>query len=137
MERQLAALELIRTAGDPLREGDVLRSLSRYHWFTGDGKEAAATAAEAVALLERLEPSPELARAYSNLSQLRMLAFDSKEAIAWGERALELAEHFGVEETAVHALTNIGAAQRYPEGEQNRLATLEESLAPGQGRGTR
>jgi DNA-binding CsgD family transcriptional regulator/tetratricopeptide (TPR) repeat protein len=128
VERQRAALALIRTAGDPLREGDALRSLSRYHWFSGEGTDAEATGGEAVALLERLEPSPELARAYSNLSQLRMLAYDREKAIAWGERALALAERFEVEETAVHALANIGAAQRGLGDEDARRATLEESL---------
>jgi DNA-binding CsgD family transcriptional regulator/tetratricopeptide (TPR) repeat protein len=128
VERQRAALTLFRAAGDPLREGDALRALSRYHWFAGRGQEAEAAGAEAVALLERLEPSPELARAYSNLSQLRMLAFDTEEATAWGERALKLAERFGAEETAVHALTNIGSAQRSPGGEDSRQATLEDAL---------
>jgi DNA-binding CsgD family transcriptional regulator/tetratricopeptide (TPR) repeat protein len=128
VRRQLVALELIRAAGDPLREGDVLRSLSRYHWFAGDGAAAERTGAEAVALLEQLDPSPELARAYSNLSQLRMLAYETEEAIAWGERALELAERFGAEETAVHALTNIGSSRRSTGEAEARRTTLEEAL---------
>ena len=53
----------------------------------------------------------ELARAYSGLSQLAMLAEDADEAFAWGERALELAVRLGDDETRAHALVNIGTAQ--------------------------
>jgi DNA-binding CsgD family transcriptional regulator/tetratricopeptide (TPR) repeat protein len=126
--RQRDALALIRAGGDALREGDALRSLSRFHWLAGDGRAAEASGAEAVALLEALGASPELARAYSNLSQLRMLAHDTEGGIAWGERALELAERFGVTETAVHALTNIGSAERFLGLERSGRAKLEESL---------
>ena len=126
--RQRDALALIRAGADPLREGDALRSLSRFHWFAGDGRAAEASGAEAVALLEGLDPSPELARAYSNLAQLRMLAHDTEDAIVWGERALELAERFDDTETAVHALTNVGSAERFLGHEGSGRAKLEESL---------
>ena len=127
--RQRDALALIRAGADPLRGRDALRSLSRFHWFAGDGRAAEASGAEAVALLEGLDPSPELARAYSNLAQLRMLAHDTEDAIVWGERALELAERFDDTETAVHALTNVGSAERFlgHEGSGPRQ-DLEESL---------
>ena len=128
VERQRLALELIRTTADLQREGDTLRALSRYYWFAGQGDRAEAAGAEAVALLERLDPSPELARAYSNLSQLRMLTHDTGGAIDWGERALGLAERFGDTEIAVHALANIGSAERFLGRERSGRDKLEESL---------
>jgi hypothetical protein len=51
-----------------------------------------AVAVEAVTILEDLAPGPELAMAYSNRSQLHMLADESQDAIIWGSRAIELAE---------------------------------------------
>jgi hypothetical protein len=66
--------------------------------------------------------------AYSNLSQLAMLAGNTDEAVAWGGRAIELAERLGQTEILVHALNNVGAAElcaRWPAG----LPMLERSLA--------
>ncbi len=126
--RQRDALALFEAIDDPLRQGDALRRLSRFYWFSGQGAEAEASAVQAVALLEEQAPSAELARAYSNLSQLRMLAHDTETAIAIGTQALELAEQFGVTEAAVHALTNIGSAERFQGHEEAGRAKLEEAL---------
>jgi ATP/maltotriose-dependent transcriptional regulator MalT len=81
-----------------------------------------------VELLEGLAPGPELAMAYSNLSQLAMLAGNFDGALPWGGRAIELAEALGQTEILVHALNNVGTAemcQGRPEGQR----TLERSLA--------
>ena len=64
--------------------------------------------------------------AYSNLSQLRMLADDLAGAREWGERAIALAERLGETEILVHALNNVGSAElRHGHG----AAKLERSLA--------
>jgi hypothetical protein len=66
--------------------------------------------------------------AYSNLSQLAMLAGNTDEAVAWGARAIELAERLGQTEILVHALNNVGTAEMQasrPAGQP----TLERSLA--------
>ena len=63
---------------------------------------------EAIELLERLPAGHELAMAYANISQRRMVAEDTAEAIAWGNRALELARSLGDTEAEVYALSNIG-----------------------------
>ena len=49
--------------------------------------------------------------AYSNASQLAMLAGDVGEAIECGELAIALAERLGETEILVHALNNVGAAE--------------------------
>ena len=82
-----AAMEEHRSAGDQRREGDAHRWLSRLAWFAGDGAEADDEARLAVELLVPLGPGRELAMAYSNYSQLRMLSSDDPGAIEWGMHA--------------------------------------------------
>ena len=48
--------------------------------------------------------------AYSNLSQLRMLADDTSEALLWGHKAIALARTLGNREVESHALNNVGTA---------------------------
>ena len=79
-----AALAIWRDAGDTLKIGENLRWLSRLSWYVGRNTEAEAFACEALATLETMPPGPQLAMAYSNLSQLRMLADDRDEAIRLG-----------------------------------------------------
>jgi DNA-binding CsgD family transcriptional regulator/tetratricopeptide (TPR) repeat protein len=118
LEEAIAAQE---EAVERSPDGDMLRLLSRFYWFGGRNADAEATARAAV------DASPEgvhLARAYSNLAQLRLLAYECEPAIELGRRALELAD----DEVAVHALTNIGSAQVLAGSEAEGRATLEESL---------
>jgi DNA-binding CsgD family transcriptional regulator len=128
LEARLRALAEHRLRGDRLREGDAHRWASRLRWFLGENEAAEQEARAALDLLERLPPGPELAMAYSNMSQLRMLARDSEAAIAWGERAIALAERLGEDEILVHALNNVGTA-RFQAGDLQGLAALERSLA--------
>jgi DNA-binding CsgD family transcriptional regulator/tetratricopeptide (TPR) repeat protein len=108
LERAIAAY---RELGDDEAVGRCTRCLSRFHWFAGDGVAARRTARDAIAILEPLGPSVELARAYSGLSQLAMLAESTGDALAWGERALELAVALRDESTRAHALTNLGTTR--------------------------
>ena len=94
-----------------LAVGRCTRILSRFHWYAGRRGTARRTARAAVAILEREGESVELARAYSGLSQLAMLAEQREEAIAWGGRALALATRLGDESTRAHALINVGSAR--------------------------
>lgn len=96
---------------DAAAVGRCTRVLSRLHWYAGDGATARAKGLEAVAILESLGESIELARAYSGFAQLEMLAQDLAEAIEWGHRALALATKLGDENTRAHALVNIGSAE--------------------------
>ena len=75
-ESQRLALAEHEAAGDRLRQGDAHRWLSRLAWFSGDGPTAETEARLAIELLEPLGPTTELAMAYSNRSQLCMLADD-------------------------------------------------------------
>jgi DNA-binding CsgD family transcriptional regulator/tetratricopeptide (TPR) repeat protein len=101
--------------------------MSRLTWFLGRTIEAEGHGIEAVAILENLPPSPELAMAYSNRAQLHMLADENQQAVLWGSRAIELAQELGATETLVHALNNVGTAELIAHEEQGRIK-LEESL---------
>ncbi|HET9819713.1 MAG TPA: AAA family ATPase [Rhodanobacteraceae bacterium] len=128
-----SALALWRETGDLLKAGDAMRSLSRLHWFHG-GQTAAARdhARNAIATLETLQPGRELAMAYSNLSQLHMLAMEIGPSLDWGNKALALAIALGDRETEIHALNNIGTAELDAGDEEAGRADLERSLALAQ-----
>lgn len=121
------AVAIRHQLGDREREGDNLRWLSRVSYGLARPSEAAAYAAEAVALLESLPPGPELAMAYSNRAQLHMLAQEDQEATNWGSRAIDLAQKLGATETLVHALNNVGTAEIFAH-QKNGWSKLEESL---------
>jgi DNA-binding CsgD family transcriptional regulator len=105
------AIEIHTELEDASAVGRCTRVMSRFHWYAGDGAAARRRARQAVAILEPLGESRELARAYSELSQLAMLAEDLDETVLWGERALDLAVELGDESTRAHALVNLGAAR--------------------------
>jgi DNA-binding CsgD family transcriptional regulator/tetratricopeptide (TPR) repeat protein len=124
---QEKALECHRRLGDRRGEGDALRSLSRLLFFAGRTMEGEPIALQAVELLERLPAGHELAMAYGNVSQRRMVVEDAEAAAAWGTRALELARRLDDTEALVYALTNLGAAELRAGGRAGQLK-LEEAL---------
>jgi predicted ATPase len=121
------ALEIHREHGDLPKEGDTLRLISRLLVCIGRTEEAAAAAAEAVAVLEQLPPGRELARAYSARSHVSMLASDDEDTIAWGSRAIDLAEHAGDTYALVNALNNVGVVEA-ERGIAEGWSKLERSL---------
>jgi DNA-binding CsgD family transcriptional regulator/tetratricopeptide (TPR) repeat protein len=129
------AIRIHRDLGDEEAVGRCTRALSRFYWFAGEGAPARAKALEAIAILAPLGESIELARAYSGLSQLAMLAQDTEHAFAWGNRALELATRFRDEATRVHALVNIGTARM--QLDSGETAALLEAHAVADASGNR
>jgi predicted ATPase/DNA-binding CsgD family transcriptional regulator len=127
LEARQGALECYRALGDRVREGDSLRWLSRLLWCVGRSPEARTAAFEAVELLEGLSAGRELAMAYSSVSQLCMIAEEYEAALAWGRRALELAERLGDSEVLTHALTNVGVTE-VRTGAAEGMELLERSL---------
>jgi hypothetical protein len=88
-------------------EGNALRVLSEYLWCPGRVAESAEAARQSVAVLERVEPGRELGLAYAQLSFLGTVAHNREERVAWGTRALELAQRLGDEELLVSALSRL------------------------------
>ncbi len=131
---QLEALKCHRRSGDRLDEGNALRALSRLLFFAGRASEAEPLVLEAIELLERLPAGHELAMSYANVSQRRMVVQEEKEAVAWGNRALELARALGDTETEAYALSNIAAAEFRSDSDAGRLK-LEAALELAQRHG--
>lgn len=122
------ALALWRDTGDLRQAGDCLRWLSRVSWFLGHGADADRFGREAVDTLQAFPGTTEQAWAYSNLAQLRMLAGDGDEALAWATRAIEAARSIGSVDVECHALNNRGTT-RLNAGDMSGRTDIEMSLA--------
>ncbi len=121
------ALELWRELGVTNREGDLLRWISRLHWWLGHSEKAVENGLAAVEVLSSVPRSKELAMAYSNLAQIFMLAQDADAAEGWATRAITVAREFDDQNTLAHALNNLGST-RLRVGDTGGYALLEESL---------
>ena len=127
LEARRAAVRAWESLGNRSRVGENLRWQSRVASAAGLRTEAERSAHAAVEVLESLPPGHELAMAYSNLSQLFMLANEGEAAVAWGRRALDLGRRLGDDEATSHALNNVGTA-RAMLGEDDGPVLLRESL---------
>ncbi|TPI18846.1 AAA family ATPase [Mesorhizobium sp. B4-1-1] len=121
MEAQGRARQLRQALGDRLKEGDSLRCLSRFAYLLGDREAADRFGEQAVELLETAPDSAELAMAYSNLSQLAMLAERLEDTLSLGGKAAELAERLNRADILCHALNNVGAAGQWLDFPKGRL----------------
>ncbi len=127
------AVKLWQQTGHMEIVGDEFRWLSRLYWFDGNKGQAEKYAGEAIAILESLPAGKELAMAYSNRSQLHMLAEENDAAIQWGKKAFELADQLHEIEITIHALTNLGSAELLMGEEEGRIK-LEHALQLAQER---
>jgi predicted ATPase/DNA-binding CsgD family transcriptional regulator len=125
------AVDRWRQIGNLNQLGDDFRWLSRLYWFDGNKEQAEKYASEAIAILEPLPAGKELAMAYSNRSQLHMLAEENEAAIHWGHKALQLADQLHEIEITIHALTNLGSAELLTGDEEGRIK-LERALKMAQ-----
>jgi DNA-binding CsgD family transcriptional regulator/tetratricopeptide (TPR) repeat protein len=124
-----AALAIWRALDQPDKVGSTLRRLSRLTWFLGRNAEAERHGLAAVAALEALPPSRELAMAYGNLAQLGTRASDIAATLLWGGRALSLAERLGDHETVCYVLNSMATAEIDNGDETQGQDKLERSLA--------
>ena len=135
LEARREAVALHESAGDTRRLGVGQRWLSRLSWFLGLNADAESYAVAAVATLEPLGCSADLAMAYSNVSHLRMMAGTPEEALAWGRRAYDAAREAGDREVEAHALNNMGTALLrrgdWVEGRARVDQSLDIALADG------
>lgn len=132
------ALTIWQATGDTVRVGDAYRCLSRLSWFAGRNEEAERQADLAVSSLDG-SGTVELAMAYSNIAQLRMLSSELDSARTWGRRALAALEHLpdGLrrDEVTVHALNNLGTAEvvsgDFAAGVRMLISSLDQSRSAG------
>lgn len=122
------AVEAYELAGDAVAVGTATRWLSRLSWFLGRNAASERYADRAVALLEPFGAGHELAMAYSNVAQLKMLAGEAHDAVAWGRRALEVARSIGDRDVEIHALNNVGTALLGEHDSADGRAHLRRSL---------
>jgi DNA-binding CsgD family transcriptional regulator len=122
------AIRIRQRTGDQLGEAAALTTLSRRLWCGGLSAEAWQAGADALRLLEHLPPGPELAVACSNQSSIRLNLEEYDGTLAYGERALRLAEEHGMPEVVAHTLNTIGT-MRLLAGEPEGRQSLERSLA--------
>ncbi|GIH22720.1 LuxR family transcriptional regulator [Acrocarpospora phusangensis] len=126
MEARRAALAERERLGERERVGENLRWISRLASWSGRREEAVAAAVQAVEVLREGEPGRELAMAYSNRSQLHMLADEREQTIEWGQRARDLAGRLGDRETEIHASVNVATA-RLCDGDLTAAAALRQA----------
>ena len=128
------AIELYRSTGSKVREGDLLRALVWPLWLLGRREEAEASAREAVAVLEPCEPGLELARAYAAVALMQRSVNDFEATRAWGNRAIQLAEELGEVRPVAEALMSIGALE-FLYGHPGGREKLERCIAMGRDAG--
>jgi tetratricopeptide (TPR) repeat protein len=105
-----AALVLWRGIGNVEAQARVSSFLAPEYRMAGDKARADECVASAIALLEPLPHSVSLAMAYGARSRLASHRGLDKEAVAYGQRALQLAREFGDHSTESLAQNYMGSA---------------------------
>jgi DNA-binding CsgD family transcriptional regulator/tetratricopeptide (TPR) repeat protein len=138
-EAVVSAREIWERGGSTVRVGDAWRCLSRLLWFEGHNAEAHSAGDRALEVLGSVggDPTPQLAYAYSNMTQLKMLSSDGVATREWGARTLELVDALEDEqartELRAHALNNLGTMEVVDGDARQGIAMLTESLAMARG----
>jgi DNA-binding CsgD family transcriptional regulator/tetratricopeptide (TPR) repeat protein len=127
IEQRCGALSTWRASGDHVRAGNTLRWLSSLSCSRGDLATANRHGIDAVTTLESVPPGPELAMAYCNRADLDMEVHEADSAIAWAQRAIELAKSCGSEAILIHALNRLGTI-RLLSGHSTAGFDLERTL---------
>jgi DNA-binding NarL/FixJ family response regulator len=135
----MRALENWRAAGDPLGEGDTLQRMCAALWRLCRGDQILAAAGAAVAILEPLGPTPELAAAYETLAAFQNKPGRGDVVVPLAQRAQELAVRFGVPAVQSRAATTEAQAVWLAGGEWEPVLrralsiALENGIAPEAG----
>ena len=120
------ALALWRKVGDRLREGDTLRWYASSMCSLSRGDEGITAARAAIALLERLGPTAELAWAYATLASMWMVRGANRDAIEMAHRAEAVAWPLGLTKVLSNALNTEACAVRVTGGKW--AGTLHQAL---------
>jgi class 3 adenylate cyclase/tetratricopeptide (TPR) repeat protein len=131
VDREIETLEdaiaELSAAGDEVGLGKAKLVLSHRAWIRGEAARASQVLDDAVELLERHEPGPELAHAYSFSAGREAIGGDAHGALDWAKKATALAERLGLEEIAQQALQFRGIA-RSRLGDPGGVDDLRDSL---------
>jgi class 3 adenylate cyclase/tetratricopeptide (TPR) repeat protein len=121
------AIAALRAQGDTLAAADAMVSLGLAHGLWGKTAQSRRLTEEAVEMLEREPPGPELARAYVQIARGKWLSGLAREALEWSSKALRLGQDLGIHEVAVMALQIRGGA-RCELGDMGGLEGLRQAL---------
>jgi tetratricopeptide (TPR) repeat protein len=127
--------EIFLAAGDPDAAAQCEYTLGWISWQTGDRDNSWRHWDRAAELVDVRRSTPETAFVLSHLSRANMLAGRFDEAIAYGERALALAEDLGLTDLLGATLNNVGVS-RASKGDASGLELIERSLEIGLERGS-
>jgi class 3 adenylate cyclase/tetratricopeptide (TPR) repeat protein len=121
------AIAEARRHGDVLKAGEVMVDLVASLRDRGETRRAREVLDEAVELLERAPPGPELALAYLHVARDDVIAGRSRAALESSERAIRLLERLGMRDDTARALQFRGGA-RLDQGDLDGLQDMRESL---------
>jgi DNA-binding CsgD family transcriptional regulator/tetratricopeptide (TPR) repeat protein len=126
-DAQQEVLPLWQALDDKLRFGDILRQRSRTMWRLCRGDEAMQTAEQAVAVLEPLGPSVELAWAYTNFAALSNGAGRPRMDLL--EQAQAMAEQFGEMGLLANIINSMACTKQGEEAVADFRRSLDIALA--------
>jgi ATP/maltotriose-dependent transcriptional regulator MalT len=129
------AAESAHTLGEVRAEARALLALSLALLMNGDRAGALEVRTAVLALLEPEGDSPELAAAYRALGHHHLLGSSHAEAIAWSERAVELACRVGAERVEIEASIDLGSALAITSDPDRGLELLRRGVASATERG--
>jgi DNA-binding CsgD family transcriptional regulator len=107
---RMQAIALARELGDRYAEGENLWRLTIPYVALGRNEDGEAASRASIELLEQLPSGAELANAYASQAYMRMLSRDNDAGVAWGEKAVALAEQVGDRATVSFGLNMIGTS---------------------------
>ncbi len=113
IDARLQLVELQRRGKEASNEGKNLSQLALVYVLALKNADADAASRQAIELLEAQPPSVALAAAYRVEAQLRGLNREFDASVAWGNKAIELAEQFGDHEVTAAARSTLGAATMF------------------------
>ncbi|MDQ2983270.1 MAG: AAA family ATPase [Actinomycetota bacterium] len=124
------AIRDLRASGQHVAAAGALVQLATALRDRGETARAPVLLAEAVELLERERPGPELVQAYTHTARDHMFAGRQTECLEWAEKAITLAGELGIEDRSMRALQCRGFA-RWEGGDRGGLDDLQEALRIG------
>ena len=102
------ALDELRAADDEVGVGQALLLLSTQVWFAADTTRAAQLLADALELLERNQPGPELAHAYTTAAGRAAISGDSQAALELAAKGMPSSQTSSALDTMRHARCSSG-----------------------------
>ena len=124
------AIADLRAQEDHRAAGEALVKLGAIVRDRGEGERARSLFAEAVELLERAPPSPELVLAYTHLARYYHFTWPPEQCFEWAEKAMATARELSLEGQGMRALVFRGFT-RFELGDPGGLDDLNEALRVG------